>query len=118
LKNVFELLWSKTMKEVLLAVALVVGQVSAWAQTSPSDHAAHHANDLENGELRRIDKEQNKVTLRHGELKSVEMPPMTMAFPVSNPQQLDALKVGDRVLFKVIKKPDGALVVTDIKPAP
>jgi Cu/Ag efflux protein CusF len=106
------------MKDVLLAIALAVGPLSVWAQTSPSDHAAHHANDLENGEVRRVDKEQNKVTLRHGELKSVEMPPMTMVFAVSNPQQLDALKIGDRVLFKVIKKPDGALLVTDIKPAP
>jgi Cu(I)/Ag(I) efflux system periplasmic protein CusF len=106
------------MKEVLFAVALGVGQAGAWAQTTAVDPAAHHATDLESGEVRRIDKERGKVTLRHGELKSVEMPPMTMVFAVRDPQQLDALKVGDRVAFKVTKKSDGALLVTDIQPAP
>lgn len=105
------------MKHILFALALGLPQASAWAQTSAADHAAHHASGSESGEVRRIDKAQGKVTLRHGELKSVEMPPMTMVFAVSQPQQLDALKVGDRVAFTVVKKPDGAFVVTDIKPA-
>lgn len=105
------------MKKVLFVLALATSQVVAWAQTSTTDHAAHHAAGVESAEVRRIDKAQGKVTLRHGELKSVEMPPMTMAFPVSDKSQLDALKVGDRVSFTVTKKPDGALLVTDIKPA-
>lgn len=106
------------MKELLFAVALGIAQVGAWAQTSAADHAAHHATEAEKGEVTRLDKDQGKVTLRHGELKSVEMPPMTMVFAVSDPKQLEPLKVGDRVAFKVIKQPDGALLVTDIKPAP
>lgn len=106
------------MKQVLFALALATAQLSAWAQTPSTDHAAHHAAGVESGEVRRIDMAQGKVTLKHGELKSVEMPPMTMVFSVSDKAQLDALKVGDRVAFKVTKKPDGALLVTDIKPAP
>lgn len=106
------------MKKILLAIALAASQSGAWAQATPSDHAAHHTNDLASGEVRRIDKAQNRVTLRHGELKSVEMPAMTMAFAVREPDQLAPLKVGDKVLFKVIKQADGALVVTDIKRAP
>lgn len=102
------------MRHFLLGYALICAQ--AWAQGAPSDHGAH-ANDLASGEVRRIDKTQNKVTLRHGELKAVEMPAMTMAFPVKEPKQLDGLKVGDKVLFKVIKQADGTLVVADIKPA-
>lgn len=105
------------MKRALLAVALVVTQPVAWAQAAPADHGAHQANDLASGEVRRIDKAQNKVTLRHGELKAVEMPPMTMVFGVREPKQLDSLKVGDKVLFKVMKQPDGTVVVTDIKAA-
>ena len=105
------------MKKFLFAVFLGLSQVT-WAQATPSDHASHHANDLASGEVRRIDKAQNKVTLRHGELKSVEMPAMTMAFAVREPAQLEALKVGDKVQFKVIKQADGALVVTEIRRAP
>jgi Cu(I)/Ag(I) efflux system periplasmic protein CusF len=109
------------MKAILLALALALvllaAQANAWAQAA-ADHGAHHANDLASGEVRRIDRAQNKVTLRHGELKSVEMPAMTMAFTVREPKQLDPLKVGDKVVFKVVKQPDGALVVTDIKAAP
>lgn len=96
------------MKELLLGLAFAMCQAAACAQASA-------ANQLESGEVRRVDKERNKVSLRHGELKSVGMPPMTMVFAVSNPQQLDPLKVGDKVLFKVIKKPDGSLLVTHIK---
>ena len=65
------------MKKLLFAVFLALSH-TAWAQATPPDHASHHANDLASGEVRRIDKAQNKVTLRHGELKSVEMPAMTM----------------------------------------
>jgi Cu/Ag efflux protein CusF len=106
------------MKEILLAVFLAVSQAGAWAQSTPSDHSAHHANDVASGEVRRIDKAQNKVTLRHGELKAVDMPAMTMVFAVREPAQLAPLKVGDKVVFKVAKEADGAIVVTDIKRAP
>ena len=105
------------MKEMLFALVLGIALPGAWAQKTPTDNAALHPTGVETGEVRRIDKEQGKVTLRHGELKTVQMPPMTMAFAVSDPKQLDALKVGDRVAFKVIKKPDGAILVTEIKRA-
>lgn len=96
----------------------------ASAQTSATDHAAHHgatadaAAELASGEVRRIDKAQKKITLRHGEIRSLDMPPMSMVFQVRRPELLDAVKVGDKVLFSVVKEADGSLVVTTIKPAP
>jgi len=80
--------------------------------------AAGAEHDLAQGEVRRVNREQNKVTIRHGELKAVEMPPMTMVFQVRDPKVLDTVKPGDKVLFRVVKEPDGALVVTQIKAAP
>ena len=68
------------------------------------------------GEVRRVDKGTGKVTLRHGELKQLDMPPMTMAFEVSDKAMLDSVKAGDKVKFKVIKK-DGKMIVTEMKPA-
>ena len=48
-----------------------------------------------------INRELNKITLRHGEIASIEMPPMTMVFNVTDPRKLDMLKPDDHVLFYV-----------------
>ena len=68
------------------------------------------------GEVRRVDKAAGKVTLRHGEIKQLEMPPMTMVFEVKDKALLDNVKAGDKVNFKVINE-NGKMIVTDLKPA-
>lgn len=72
--------------------------------------------DSVDGEVRRVDKATGKITLRHGELKQLDMPPMTMVFEVSDKAMLDSVKAGDKVKFKVISK-DGKMIITDMKPA-
>ena len=67
------------------------------------------------GEVRRVDKAAGKVTLRHGEIKQLEMPPMTMVFEVRDKSLLDNVKPGDKVNFKVINE-NGKLIVTELKP--
>src|ERR1700740_3246731 len=74
------------------------------------------AADFTVGEIRRINKETKRVTLRHGEIKSLDMPAMTMAFAVRDPKMLEDLKVGDKVRFQAIKDPNGELIVTSIRP--
>lgn len=54
-------------------------------------------------EVLKIEKAQGKITLRHGELKGLDMPPMTMVFRVATPALLDAVAVGDRVRFDAAK---------------
>jgi len=71
---------------------------------------------MTDGEVRGIDKAHGKVTLRHGEIKNVGMPGMTMAYAVSDPQSLDALKDGDKVRF-AMEKINGIYTVTKIAPA-
>ena len=73
------------------------------------------AQDLADGEVRRVDREAKKITLRHGPIASIDMPPMTMVFQVKDPAMLGALKPGDRVKFSA-EKIDGAYVVTRIEP--
>ncbi len=94
-----------------LALAIFwVAAGTAWAQASaPTDMAS--------GEVRRIDREGRKITLRHGEIANLAMPPMTMVFQVSDPGLLDRAKVGDRVRFRA-EKVEGAYRVTEIMPAP
>lgn len=70
--------------------------------------------EMSSGEVRKIDKDAQKITLKHGEIKNMDMPGMTMVFKVQDPSLLDNLKVGDKVKFNAEKR-DGAIVVTAIE---
>lgn len=50
-------------------------------------------------EVRRVDKDNGKITLKHGEIKNLDMPPMTMVFNVRDKALLDGIAVGDKVRF-------------------
>ena len=64
--------------------------------------------------MRRIDKAARKVTLKHGEIKNLDMPPMSMVFQVKDPAQLDALQVGQKVRFQAVQE-NGAYWVVKIE---
>lgn len=70
--------------------------------------------DMAQGEVRRIDKENKKITLRHGEIKNLNMPPMSMVFQVRDPALLDKVLVGDKVRFRAVEE-DGTLVITEME---
>jgi Cu/Ag efflux protein CusF len=67
-------------------------------------------------EVRRIDKVTGKVALKHGEIKNLDMPPMSMVFQVKDPSQLDALQVGQKVRFQAVQD-KGAYWVLKIEAA-
>jgi Cu/Ag efflux protein CusF len=69
------------------------------------------------GEVTKLDKAQGKVTLKHGEIKNLDMPAMTMVFQARDPKMLDGLNVGDRVRFAA-EKVDGRFTVTVLSKAP
>jgi len=71
---------------------------------------------LAEGEVRKVDKDAGKLTLRHGAIPSMDMPPMTMVYRVREPAMLDQVKAGDKVKF-TMQKLDGTLTVTKIEPA-
>ena len=75
---------------------------------------AKTAGTLTNAEVRRVDKAARKITLKHEEIKSLDMPPMTMVFQVSDPAMLDKVKVGDRVKFAA-EDLSGAITVTALE---
>ncbi|RJP65641.1 MAG: copper-binding protein [Comamonadaceae bacterium] len=70
---------------------------------------------MTDGEIRKIDKENSKITIKHGEIKHMDMPPMSMVFNVKDKAMLDKVQVGDKIQFIVIQEA-GKMVVTDIKP--
>ena len=65
------------------------------------------------GEIRKVDKDAGKITIRHGPLTNLDMPAMTMVFRVKDAAMLDQVKVGDTVKFKA-EKVDGNFTVTEI----
>lgn len=115
------------MKSLLFAATMAVA-LGAHAQSTPGGtaHKSHHAQAgapsgadqaaLTDGEVRKVDKDQGKLTLRHGPIQSLDMPAMTMVFRVADPKMLDAVKQGDKVRFSA-QNLNGALTVTAIEPA-
>ena len=81
-----------------------------------ASHIAGGGEAMADGEVRKVDKDAGKVTLKHGYIKSLDMPPMTMVFQVKDRAVLDTLKAGDKVRFAAEEKA-GAYVVTAIEPA-
>jgi Cu/Ag efflux protein CusF len=79
--------------------------------------AMSQVNEMTQGVVRKIDKENSKITIRHEEIKSLDMPPMTMVFQVRNAALLDKVQVGQTVKFTVVQD-GGKLVVIDIQGAP
>jgi len=89
----------------------------AVAPTSASASAAAAAIAMTDGEIRKVDKDAKKLTIKHGVIKNLDMPGMTMVFHVKDPALLDKVKAGDKVKFKA-DMIGGNVVVTDIQMAP
>ena len=105
------------MKKYLLAVALsgmfaLPGLAPATSHTDAAPQAATlPAQALTDGEVRKVDRDSGKITIRHGAISYLDMPPMTMVFQVSDRALLDSVQAGDRIRFAA-EKVDGAYTVT------
>ena len=116
----------KTVKTLIALSALLLGSASVFAASHAGAPMAKDdakmakpmtvAADMADGEIRKVDMENKKITIKHGEIKNLDMPGMTMVFQVKDPAMLGKLKAGDKVRFKA-EKAGGAIVVTDIQPA-
>ena len=113
------------MNPLVAPVAFIVTGLSAplWAQSS-TDRQAHHLAQAHGATLalgpaavRKVDKEAEKITLKHEAIPSLDMPAMTMVFRVSDPKFLERVKTGDKVRIAV-EKVGGQFTVTKIEPIP
>lgn len=116
-----------TLRSLGCAAGLLLSLATAQAQ----DHASHHAPAaaatspapaaaadpaLTEGVITRVDTRSGKLTIRHGAITHLDMPPMTMVFGLQDAQQAAQFKPGDPVRFRV-EDQAGALVITRIQPA-
>lgn len=83
---------SRPISKLLLAAALSAGLIA-------SAHAEWVA-----GEVRRVDAANAKLTIKHDEIKSLDMPPMTMVFYVKDSNLLNGLNPQDKIEFQAISE--------------
>jgi Cu(I)/Ag(I) efflux system protein CusF len=111
----------------IFAAAAALASGGATAQMHQHGHPGHataapaamtqsSAAGMADGEVRKLDKGAGKITIKHGPIASIGMPPMTMVFQVTDKALLDKLKEGEKVRFAAEEK-SGAYVVTAIEPA-
>ena len=107
----------KSITAAVIAGAFLVPL--AHADSGHQKKAASEASQpapMADGEIRRIDKDAKKITIKHGPLESLDMPAMTMVFQVRDLAMLERVKVGDKVKFQA-EKIGGGFAVVKIEPA-
>ena len=104
------------------ALGLLLAANPAAAQ-NPADHNSHAAPiasaaagaALTEGVITRVDARSGKLTIRHGEIANLGMPPMTMVFGLKEPTQAQTLQPGTKVVFRVEGTGGGNLLITHIE---
>ena len=109
-------LLAATALSLLTPLAAVADDAHHPPAKATAAGTAAPASDMTDGEVRKIDIEAGKVTLKHADIKNLDMPGMTMVFVVKDKAMLDKLKAGDKVKFKAINDA-GKFTVTEIQPA-
>ncbi|CAN7780402.1 MULTISPECIES: copper-binding protein [unclassified Variovorax] len=111
----------KLRSALLASVTALMFASVAHAQPAVGDTASttnakdlSASTELAEGEVRKVDKDNKKLTLKHGPLKNLDMPGMTMVFQVSDDAMLDKTQAGDKVRFRA-EKIDGKITVTKLE---
>ena len=108
----------KTLPAFLLLSSLFFLPPVAWAQATDTPSPSSNAQAaMTLGEIRKVDKDNAKLTIKHDTIVHLSMPPMTMVFLVKDKSLLDAVKPGDKVRFMVVQEA-GKMIVTEIAPSP
>lgn len=114
-----------TIQTITAVSALTIGMalpIGSMAQTTTTtDH--HHsqmempqtAASMTEGEVKKIDVDAGKITIKHGPIQHLDMPGMTMVFTAKDKSLLTSLKSGDKVWFTVLNE-GGKMIVTAITP--
>ncbi len=100
---------------VLLAIGVGAPTFANAASHQKSATVSRAGDAYVDGEVRKVDKEAGKITIKHGPLATLDMPAMTMVFRAKDPAMLDKVKAGDSIRFKA-EKLGGVFTVTEYQP--
>ncbi|MGE5648554.1 MAG: copper-binding protein [Bacillota bacterium] len=94
----------KLLSQFALAAALGLSYASSVLAADEHTHMHAHsdaaqAGAMSEGEVKKVDRQAGRITIKHGPLENLGMPGMTMAFRVKDAAMLDQVKVGDRIRF-------------------
>jgi Cu(I)/Ag(I) efflux system periplasmic protein CusF len=107
----------KKFASIIIASTLFTMSAASFAAShaaAPASAASATALPMADAEIRKIDLENKKVTLKHGEIKNLDMPGMTMVFQVKDAAMLEKVKMGDKVKFTADKL-SGAYTVMSLE---
>lgn len=109
------------IKKILMISAVSMGM--AWPLLSSAQGMMEHSKAgmpgaamMTDGEVKKVDPAAGKVTIKHGDIKHMDIPGMTMVFTVKDKGLLSNIKPGDKVKFMVVNE-GGKMLLTDIQPA-
>ncbi len=110
------------MKALISAIFVAAALGSALPASAAGDHGhgampmAAATDGMSEGMVKKIDTAKGKITIKHGPLKNLGMPGMTMVFKAGSMDMLTKVKPGDTVHF-LAEEVDGALTVTQLESA-
>jgi Cu/Ag efflux protein CusF len=99
----------------LASTAVLVNPVFAQMNMDHGKMIMSATPEMTDGEVRKIDKDAGKITIKHGDIKHMDMPGMTMVFVVKDKTLLDKTSVGAKIQFMASNE-NGQMTVTDIQP--
>lgn len=106
---------------VQFILASVLGLSAITSAVADSGHGAKHSAtsasaeaSMTDGEVKKVDKDAGKITIKHGPIANLDMPNMTMVFRVKDPAMLTQVKEGDKIKF-VADKVNGAFTVMKLE---
>lgn len=109
-----EIIWQFTKAGMIDFACLLPGHYEAGMKGAVRVNPSSGSAEMTEGVVRKVDKANNKITIKHGEIKNLEMPGMTMVFQVRDPLLLDKVIAGAMVKFRA-EKSGTVFVITDIQ---
>ena len=106
----------RAIAAIILSLSFPVAALAVEAHHETKVAATAGATPMSEGEVRKVDKDGKKLTIKHGPIQNLDMPPMTMVFQVRDPAMLDQVKTGDKIRFAA-DKVGGAYIIIKVEVA-
>jgi Cu/Ag efflux protein CusF len=105
---------SVALAAIVAAPAFAGDDMAGMDMSKPSASKTSSKTALTEAEVRKVDAATGMVTLKHGALENVGMPPMTMAFKAKDAAMVKQVHEGDKVKVRV-ENVNGTLTIVKLE---